>query len=64
LFQGIGNNVVVDFKEGESLRQRRIPNDSIIGEKKSSLLKKDKSPMMIKIAFALVQIVLHKWNKI
>jgi len=40
LFQGIGNNVVVDFKDGEYLRQLRIPNDSVIVEKKSSLLKK------------------------
>jgi len=39
LFQGIGNNVVVDFKDGEYLRQLRIPNDSVIVEKKSSLLK-------------------------
>jgi len=35
LFQGIGSNTVIEFKEGEYFRQLRIPNDSVIVEKKS-----------------------------
>jgi len=41
LFQGIGNNVVVEFKDGEYSYQLRIPNDSIVIEKRASLFRGD-----------------------